>query len=101
MKKALLLILAAGISNSTVLSAASAEEMASPLPAAVNSAGQYYAADYRLERRAHRYTHRHYPYYRGYASGADPWWPGSSRRCGFGSYVACVYSNTVCWQRCY
>jgi hypothetical protein len=64
--------------------------------------GEYYAADYRLERRAYRYTHRlsDYPYYRGYTS-VDPWWPGSGGRCGFGSYVACVNTGAFCWRRCY
>jgi len=102
MKKVLLLILAVGISNATVLSPASTAEIASLLPTALENAGQSYAADYRLERRAYRYTHRrHYPYYRGYASVADPWWPGSGPRCSYGSYVACVNANQFCWQRCY
>jgi hypothetical protein len=103
MKKALLLIPAALISNATILSPASAAETAKLLPTAVENAGQYYAADYRLERRAYRYTHRlsRYPYYRGYASVVDPWWPGSGPRCSYGSYVACVNAGQVCWQRCY
>jgi hypothetical protein len=102
MKKALLLILAVGVSNAAALSAANATEIATPLTAASGNAGQYYAADYRSERRAFRYTHRvsDYPYYRGYAS-VDPWWPGSGGRCGFGSYVACVNTGAFCWQRCY
>jgi hypothetical protein len=103
MKKALLLILAVGNPNVTVLSPASATETAGVLPMRVENAGQYYAADYRLERRAYRYTHRlsNYPYFRGYTSVADPWWPGSSGRCGYGSYVACVNAGQFCWQRCY
>jgi hypothetical protein len=103
MKKALVLILAVGISNATVLSPANTAEMADRVPTAVENAGQSYAADYPLERRAYRYTHRrsNYPYYRGYASLADPWWPGSGPRCSYGSYVACVYTNAFCWQRCY
>src|SRR5262245_36250463 len=103
MKKALLLILAVGISNATVLSPASTAEMANLLATAAENAGQHYAADYRLDRRAYRYTHRlsRYPYYRGYTSLALPWWPGSSGRCSYGSYVACVNAGAVCWQRCY
>jgi hypothetical protein len=67
-----------------------------------NGGGEHYAADYRLERRAYRYTHRlsDYPYYRGYTS-VDPWWPGSGGRCGYGSYVACVNTGAFCWRRCY
>jgi hypothetical protein len=97
MKKALLLILAMGISNAAALSSAAAAETAA------GNAGQSYAADYRAERGAYRYAHRvsHYPYFRGYTSGADPWWPGHGPRCSYGSYVACVYTNAFCWQRCY
>jgi hypothetical protein len=103
MKKALLLILAVGISDAAVLSAANTSEMANVLTTVSDNADQYYAADYRLERRAYRYIHRRndYPYYRGYASLADPWWPGSGGRCSYGSYVACVYTNAFCGQRCY
>jgi hypothetical protein len=103
MKKALLLIVAAGISNAAGLSPAAAAETTGLPATTVETAGQSYAADYRPERRAYRGTHRlaHYPYYRGYASGADPWWPGSGGHCSYGSYVACVYTNTACWQRCY
>jgi hypothetical protein len=97
MKKALLLILAVGIANAAVLSAANTTE--NHRTTASDNAGQYYAADYRLERGAYRYTHRlsDYPYYRGYTSMAA----GSGGHCSYGSYVACVYSNTFCWQRCY
>jgi hypothetical protein len=102
MKKALLLILAAAISNAAGLSAADATEIGNPLTTASDNAGRYYAADYRLEHRAYRYTHRlsDYPYYCGYI-GVDRWWPGSGGRCSYGSYVACVYTGTFCWQRCY
>jgi hypothetical protein len=102
MKKALLLIAAVMIANAAALSPAAAAETAGLLPAAAEKAGQSFAADYRPERRATRVAHRlNYPYYRGIASGADPWWPGSGPRCSYGSYVACVYTNTACWQRCY
>jgi hypothetical protein len=99
MSKALLLILALGISNAAALSPAAAAELTGLLPTATGTAGQSFAADDRPERRA---THRlSYPYYRGTTSGADPWWPGSGGRCSYGSYVACVYTNAFCWQRCY
>jgi hypothetical protein len=103
MKKALLLILAVGISNAAGLSPAATAEMTGLRATAAGTAGQSFAADDRPERRAYRYTHRlsQYPYYRGYTSGADPWWPGSGGRCSYGSYVACVYTNAFCWQRCY
>lgn len=98
MKKVLLSILAAGIANAAVLSAANTTEMANHLTTASDNAGQYHAADYRPERRAYRSTYQvsDYPYYRGYASMA-----GSGAHCSYGSYVACVYSNRFCWQRCY
>ena len=102
MRKALLLIAAMGIASAGGLSPVAASETTEVLPAAAGNAAQSYAADYRLERRAYRHSHRiSYPYYRGFASGADPWWPGSGPRCSYGSYVACVYTNAFCWQRCY
>jgi hypothetical protein len=103
MKKALLLIVAAAIAGAAGLSPAAAAETPGVPPMAIENAGRSYAADVRPERRAYRTAQRvsHYPYYRRYASGADPWWPGSGPRCSYGSYVACVYTNAFCWQRCY
>jgi hypothetical protein len=47
-------------------------------------------------------------HYRGYRGGYPyyPYYAGSYRKthanfCPFGSYVACVYSGTYCWDRCY
>ena len=103
MKKVLLFVLAVGISNATALPIAHATDIASFVTTESGKVLPYYAADYRQERRTYRHTHRlsDYPYYRGYASGADPWWPGSGPYCSYGSYVACVYANAFCWQRCY
>ena len=102
MKKLHLFVLAVGILNAVVLPTAHATDrvgfVASDTDTVVN---RYSDADYRRERRAYRHNHRgDYSFYRSVAGEADPWWPGSGF-CSYGSYVACVYSGTVCWQRCY
>jgi hypothetical protein len=100
MNKVLLFVLAVGISNATALPIAHAMDMASFVTADSGKVLPYYAADYRRERRTYRHTRRlgDYPYYRDYASGLAAWkWP----YCSYGSYVACVYTNAFCWQRCW
>jgi hypothetical protein len=58
------------------------------------------AVNYNRHRVGYRQSVRHnFPYSR-LASESDPFAPGSGT-CSFGSYVACFYSGTFCWQRCY
>jgi hypothetical protein len=50
----------------------------------------------------HSRQHRHnrYSNYAGYY-GSGGSMEGRANFCPFGSYVACVYSGTYCWDRCY
>ncbi len=63
--------------------------------------GDRTAVNYSKYRHRVRYASRHdFPYVRGVTGDGDPYAPGSGY-CSFGSYVACFYSGTFCWQRCY
>ena len=63
--------------------------------------GDRTAVNYSKYRHRVRYASRHdFPYVGGVNGDGDPYAPGSGY-CSFGSYVACFYSGTFCWQRCY
>lgn len=62
--------------------------------------GRFYSSRHPRYRQAYWQAYRRSYYYRGYASNADPFAPGSGF-CTFGSYVACISSGAYCLQRCY